>query len=118
MPESAADPRQRQVGSDISRPESDTAQSTDQAQSVAAVTMQPDNAAECGSGGQAEARVGLDWVRGLLGADSAPLQEPQLMCIVQGLRLLVTLLRERHTWDPVSPFTSITCRVRYTTMLI
>ena len=108
----SADPRQWEVGSDNSRPESDTAQGTDQAQSDAAVAMQPDNAdesgsrgkdeAHVGSGGQDAARVGPDWVQRLLGPDSAPLQEPQLACIVQGMRLLVTLLREHHTWDPVS----------------
>ena len=98
-----ADSRPRQVGSDNSRPESQgTAEGTDQAQGDAAVAMQPESAVDCGSGSQDEARVGLDWVQGLLGADSVPLQEPQLVCIVQGLRLLVTLLRERHTWDPVS----------------
>lgn len=121
----SADPRQRQVGSIDSRPEGDTASGTDQAQSDAAVAMQRHNAAECDSGGQDsacvglggrdtgsgppqdKARVGPDWVQRPLGPDSVPLQEPQLVCIVQGMRLLVTLLRERHTWDPVSSCHSI-----------
>ena len=38
----------------------------------------------------------------LLGPESEALLEPQLVCVVQGVRLLVTLLRERHTWEPVS----------------
>ena len=38
----------------------------------------------------------------LLGPESEALLEPQLVCVVQGVRLLVTLLRERQTWEPVS----------------
>lgn len=89
------DPRQRHLGRDHSSP-----RGTDHPQSQAAVAMQPDSAAE--SVGQDKAVAGLDWVQGLLGAGSTGLQEPQLVCIVQGMRLLVTLLRERHTWEPVS----------------
>lgn len=97
-----ADPRQRHLGRDNSRPGSDAAQGTDHPQSHTAVAMQPDNAAESVPGGQDEAGVRPRWVEGLLGAGSTAIQEPQLVCIVQGMRLLVTLLRERHTWEPVS----------------
>lgn len=38
----------------------------------------------------------------LLGPESQALPEPQLVCVVQGMRLLITLLREHQTWDPVS----------------
>lgn len=97
-----ADPRQRHLGRDNSRPGSDAAQGTDRPQSHAAVAMQFDSDGESGPGERDEAGVGLAWVEGLLGAGSSGLQEPQLVCIVQGMRLLVTLLRERHTWEPVS----------------
>ena len=40
---------------------------------------------------------------GLSGPDAESIPEHQLQCIVQGMRLLVTLLRDNHTWDPVCP---------------
>ena len=107
-----ADPRQRQVDRNDSRAANDLTQSTDNSQSDPAVAMQPDNLAESGPAGQHETApdglVGPSWVQKLFGADSAPLQEPQLVCIVQGMRLLVTLLREHHTYEPVSGCYSLT----------
>ncbi len=38
---------------------------------------------------------------GLSGPDAESIPEHQLQCIVQGMRLLVTLLRDNHTWEPV-----------------
>ena len=43
---------------------------------------------------------GSGWER-LLGPNAEPVPEQQLHCIVQGMRLMVTLLRSSHTWDPV-----------------
>ncbi len=43
-----------------------------------------------------------EWWR-LLGSAAESIPEHQLQCIVQGMRLLVTLLRDNHTWDPVCP---------------
>ncbi len=40
---------------------------------------------------------------GLLGPDAESIPEHQLQCIVQGMRLLVTILRDNHTWEPVCP---------------
>ena len=41
-----------------------------------------------------------EWWR-LLGSAAESIPEHQLQCIVQGMRLLVTLLRDNHTWEPV-----------------
>jgi len=38
---------------------------------------------------------------GLSRPDAELIPEHQLQCIVQGMRLLVTLLRDNHTWEPV-----------------
>ena len=112
-----ADPRQRQLDRTDSRPASGASQGTNNSQSDAT-----DNLAESGPAGQHETPVGglvgPGWVQQLLGADSEPLQEPQLMCIVQGLRLLVTLLRERHTWEPVSGCHSLTYCIGSTSTLV
>ena len=42
-------------------------------------------------------------IQRLLGDGPVGLPEAQLSCIVQGMRMLVTLLRDDHTWQPVSP---------------
>ena len=98
-----ADPRQRQLGRDDSMPARDTTQSVvwEGPQSDAEVAIQPGTVAEANSnlGGIG---LGLAGVREVLGPGSVALEEAQLVCIVQGLRLLVTLLREHHTWEPVS----------------
>ena len=41
-----------------------------------------------------------EWWR-LIGSAAESIPEHQLHCIVQGMRLLVTLLRDNHTWNPV-----------------
>ena len=38
----------------------------------------------------------------LLGPDAQPIQQQQVQCLLQGMRLLVTLLTDQHTWQPVS----------------
>lgn len=54
-------------------------------------------------------------IAAVLGPLSAALPEPHLVCVVQGMRLLVTLLRERQTWEPVSVFPSPTLSSRKVT---
>jgi len=53
---------------------------------------------------QPDAKVDLGTQEGsltLFGPDSQPIPEQQLQCMVQGVRLLVALLRNHHTWQPV-----------------
>ena len=39
----------------------------------------------------------------LLSPAAEAITEQQMSCLVQGMRLLVTLLRDNHTWQPVCP---------------
>ena len=63
---------------------------------------QADSAASSALHASMVENMSQEWWR-LLGSDTESIPEQQLQCIVQGMRLLVTLLRDKHTWEPVCP---------------
>lgn len=83
-------------------------QDTEASQLHATATMQRSSPDASKSDSQAdELRAGLESgevaaIQRLLGEGSVGVPEAQLSCIVQGMRLLVMLLRNDHTWQPVS----------------
>ena len=74
--------------------------------SAAAGVSQPINAAALASTGQPQAvrpsSVDPAGLQRLVGSASEAIPEPRLVCMVNGMRLLVTLLRSDYTWAPVS----------------
>ena len=74
----------------------------DMVSEVAPADAQADSAASSALDASIMEDMPQEWWRPL-GSDAESIPEQQLQCIVQGTRLLVILLRDNHTWEPVCP---------------
>ncbi|DBA86385.1 TPA: hypothetical protein ACH3X2_005612 [Trebouxia sp. C0005] len=66
---------------------------------MATADAQADSAASSALGASMMGDMSQAW-GDLSGPDAKSIAEHQLQCTVQGMRLLVTLLRDNHTWEP------------------
>lgn len=80
----------------------------DMVSEVAPADAQADSAASSALDASMMENMPQEWWR-QLGSAAESIPEQQLQCIVQGTRLLVILLRDNHTWEPVCPSIQHVC---------